>query len=336
MPWQHCCLQLFVRASCGNNLVLYANAWDKIISLKTQIEQKTHVPPALQCLIHGCELLNDHDALDQCNLRHHSMLDMFPRLRAGMQNANVRLTKVDPTNEPLRRIAEEVTLFYTKMLNDSVRQTFHLNSSSFTRPMPTLTLMCAHDCILDPFTDEKIAPHFVADCVDLCHSLADALAKHKFGDSELQLYMVLAKNAERELKRTSNSVKKAKKSVAKAENKIKAAVKKPGKSGAKAVAKATEARDKAKNALIKAESAAKQAEEKLKDATERAAESIKIQSAIIQCWIKALAELAKLVSHTTPDCVESCRIVPPGGSKINDQHQCTFRYVYIIHMFCSG
>ena len=78
-------LQLFVRASCGNNLVLHANAWDKIIFLKTQIEQKTHIPPASQCLIHGCEPLNDHDTLDQCNLRHHSLLDMFPRLRAGMQ-----------------------------------------------------------------------------------------------------------------------------------------------------------------------------------------------------------------------------------------------------------
>ena len=86
MLWHHCRFQLLVRASCGNNLVLYANAWDKIIFLKTQIEQKTHIPPALQCLIHGCEPLNDHDTLDQCNLRHHSMLDMFPCLRGGMQN----------------------------------------------------------------------------------------------------------------------------------------------------------------------------------------------------------------------------------------------------------
>ena len=74
-----------MRASCGNNLVLHANAWDKILYLKTQIEQKTHIPSASQCLIHDCEPLNDHDTLGQCNLRHHSMLDMFPRLRAGMQ-----------------------------------------------------------------------------------------------------------------------------------------------------------------------------------------------------------------------------------------------------------
>ena len=74
-----------MRASCGNNLVLHANACDKIIFLKTQIEQKTHIATALQCLIHGCKPLNDHDTLDQCSLRHLSMLDMFPRLRAGMQ-----------------------------------------------------------------------------------------------------------------------------------------------------------------------------------------------------------------------------------------------------------
>ena len=56
-----------MRASCGNNLVLHANAWDKILYLKTQIEQKTHIPAAFQCLIHDCEPLNDHDTLDQCD-----------------------------------------------------------------------------------------------------------------------------------------------------------------------------------------------------------------------------------------------------------------------------
>ncbi len=35
--------------------------------------------------MHGSEPLNDHDTLAQCNLRHYSVLDMFPRLRAGMQ-----------------------------------------------------------------------------------------------------------------------------------------------------------------------------------------------------------------------------------------------------------
>ena len=85
MSWQHRFLQLFVRAPSSINLVLHANAWDKIMFLKTQIERKTHIPPAAQCLVHGCEPLNDHDTLDQCNLRQHSILDMIPRLRAGMQ-----------------------------------------------------------------------------------------------------------------------------------------------------------------------------------------------------------------------------------------------------------
>ena len=202
--------------------------------------------------------------------------------------------------------------------------------------MPTLTLKCAHDCIVDPSTDEKIAPHFVADCADLCNYIADAVIKDKRNDSEPQMYIVLAANAEKDLKRTHNNVKKAKKSAAKADNKLKTAVKKSGDSVTKAVLKAIAARDKAKHALINAESAANQAEEKLKDATGRAAESIKIQSAVIQCWIKALAELAKLVSHTTPDCVESCRIILPRGSKISGQHQCTCTYVYIMHACFSG
>merc|ERR1712032_226493 len=234
----------------------------------------------------------------------------------------IRLTDLDPSNEPMRRTAEEILTFYTKTLNDTVRQTFKVNNSLLTSTMPTLTLKCAHDSIEDPFTDEMIAPHFVADCFALCNYLADVVAKDKFDDSEPQLYMVRAANAEKHLEKTHNNVKKAEKSVAKAKNKLETAVKRSGESVTKAVVKATEARDKTKNALIKAERAAKQAEEKLKDATERAAESIKIQPAVIQCWIKALAELAKLVSHTTPDCVESCRMILPRGSKISDQHQC--------------
>ena len=218
----------------------------------------------------------------------------------------------------MRRISETVALYYTNMLNEIARQTFHLTNSSYTSSMPTLTLQCAHDCIVDPFTDEKIAPHFVADCVDLCIYLADVVVKDKFGDSEPRSYVVLAVIAKKDLKRIQKGVKKA-------EKKLKALVKKSGKSG-----KANEALTKAKNALIKAESAAKQAEKKVKDAATRADESINIQSAVIQCWIKALGELVKATPHTICDCVRSCRIILPTGSKISGQHQCTCAYVYII------
>ena len=186
---------------------------------------------------------------------------------------------------------------------------------------------------MDPSTKEKIAPHFVADCVDLCHYLADAVAKDKFGDSEPRLYVNLAVDAKKDVKRTHNNVKKAQKSVTTAENKLKTAVRKSGESVTKAVAKATEARDKAKNALINAESAAKQAGEKLKDVTERAAESIEIQSAVIQCWVK---ELAKAASPNIPDCVQIYRIMPPLDSKPNDQHRRTCTFVYIIRTGYSG
>ena len=246
---------------------------------------------------------------------------------------DIRLTEVDPSNEPMRRTSQELALHYTKTLHEAVRQTFNLNNSSSTTSMPTLTLQCAHDCIVDPLTNEKVAPHFVAECVAVSRYLADVVAKAKFGDSEPRLYVNLAADAKKDVKRTRNNVKKAEKSVAKAENKLKKAVKKSGKSGTKAV---TEARDKAENALIKAESAAKQAEEKLKHATERAAESIKIQSAVIQCWVKALGKLAKAASHTTPDCVESCRMIPQPDSKTNDRYQRTCAYVYIVHTGFSG
>ena len=234
------------------------------------------------------------------------------------------------------RIAEEVSTFYTKTLNETVRQTFHLNSNSLSSSMPTLTLKCAHDCIVDPFTNEKIAPHFVADCVELCNYLADVVAKDKFGDSEPQPYVLQAANAKKDLQRTRIGVKKASKSAARAEKKLKRVSQPTGESGTSAVVEANEALTEAKNALSKAESTFKQAEQYLKDAIERAHESIKIRSAVIKCWSKPLGQLVKAASYPIPGCVQSCRMIPPPDCKISDQHQCTCTCAQIIHTGFSG
>ena len=243
---------------------------------------------------------------------------------------SIRLTNVDPSNEPMLRIAEEVAVFYTSTLNNTVRLTFKLHESLSASSMPTLQLQCAHDCIMDPLTSENIDPHFLADCDDLCVYLADAVAKAKFEDSEPKLYVALAADAKKDVKRTHNNIKKAKKSVAKAEKKLATAIKRSGEPVIEAVVKATDARDKAKSALIKAETAAKLAEDKRKDATERAVESIEIQSAVIQCWVQALGALAKPASHTTPDCLQSGRVILPPGTKSGDEHQCTCCYGYVV------
>jgi len=235
------------------------------------------------------------------------------------------------------RIAEEVSIFYTKTLNDTARRTLNLNNNSLlTSSMPTLTLKCAHDCVDDPFTEETIAPHFIADCDDLCNYLADVVAKDKFGDSEPQLYVMLAANAKKDLQRTRIGVKKASKSVASAAKKLKRVSQQTGESGAPAVVEAKEALTKVNNALIKAESAVKQAEQKYKDATERADESIKIRSAVIKCWSKPLGQLVKAASHPIPGCVQSCHIILPRGSKISDQHHCTCTCAQIIHTGFPG
>ena len=234
------------------------------------------------------------------------------------------------------RIAEEVSIFYTKTLNDTVRQTLNVNNSLLTSTMPTLTLKCAHDSIVDPFADEEIAPHFVANCVDLCHYLADVVAKGKFGNSEAKLYVALAAGAKKDLKRTRIDVNKATKSTADAENKLQSVLKKADKAGTAAVVEAKEALAEAKNALSTAESAFKQAEQYVKDATERADESIKIRSLVIKCWSKPLGQLVKAASHPIPGCVQSCRIILPRGSKISDQHQCTCTCAQIIHTGFSG
>merc|ERR1712032_1063089 len=107
------------------------------------------------------------------------------------------------------------------MGNDTARQTFKLNNGLLASSMPTLTLKCAHDCIIEPVTKETIAPHFVADCVPLCNYLADVVVKDEFGDSEPQLYVVLAASAKKDLKRTRIGVTKARKSAARAVKKLK-------------------------------------------------------------------------------------------------------------------
>merc|ERR1712032_934964 len=234
----------------------------------------------------------------------------------------IRLTNLDPSNEPMWRIAEEVSIFYTKTLNDTARQTLNVNNSLLTSSMPTLTLQCVHDCVCDPFTKETIAPHFIADCDDLCNYLADVVAKDKFGDSEPQLYMVLAAIAKKDFQRTRIVVKKASKSAARAEKKLKRVSQQTGESGTPAVVEAKEALTEANNALNTAESAFKQAGQKLKDATERADESIKIRSLVIKCWSTPLGELVKAASHSRPDCVERCHLILPPGSKVKGQHQC--------------
>ena len=130
---------------------------------------------------------------------------------------------------------------------------------------------------------------------------------------------------------TRIGVKKASKSAARAEKKLKRVSQQTGESGTPAVVEAKEALAKANNALSKAESAFKQAEQYVKDATERADESIKIRSAVIKCWSKPLGQLVNASSHSTPDCVESCRIILLRGSNISGQRQCTYTYVYMIH-----
>ena len=240
----------------------------------------------------------------------------------------IRVTNLDPKNEPMQRMAKEVALCYTKTLYDPVRQMLNPSKSSLTSTMPTLTLQCAHDCIVDPVTHEKIAPHFVANCVELCNHLADSVTKDKFGESETQPYVMLAVEAKKEMQRRQLAVKKSSKWAARVRKKVKVGL---HKSGTNSVIEAEEAVAKATNAVIKAESGVKQAEKDLEDATKRADVSIHLRSAVIKCWSKPLEELVKAASHATPDCVAHCRLILPPGSDIRGQRQCTCAYyVYII------
>ena len=94
----------------------------------------------------------------------------FVKSNPAKSRQKLRLTKVDPANTEMRRISEELAQHYTKALYESVGQVFELNSR-------TLVLKCAHDCIVDTLTGEKIAPHFIADCTDLCVYLQQRISK---------------------------------------------------------------------------------------------------------------------------------------------------------------
>ena len=154
----------------------------------------------------------------------------------------MRLTDVDLSNEPMRRMSEEVAMVCTGKMTDAVTRKFGLQTTP--RANSTLSPKCLHDCIEVPGTKEKkketFEAHLFADCAGLCHDLADAVAKKNHADSEPEMYTVLAANAEKELKKTEKTVKKAKNSVDNATKKLAAAVKQ---SREAAVAKATHTLD---------------------------------------------------------------------------------------------
>ena len=231
----------------------------------------------------------------------------------------MRLTDVDLSNEPLRRMSEEVAMVCTRKMTDVVTSKFGLQTTP--RANSTLSPKCLHDCIEVPGTKETFEAHLFADCAGLCHDLADAVAKNNHADSEPEMYTVLAANTEKELKKTEKTVKKAKNSVDKAVKKLAAAVKQSRES---AVAKATHTLDNAKKAFLAAESAHEDAQAKFKHASERAAESIRLYSKIALCWNDALEAIADPALDGTPDCIHSCRLmILPQSSKRGGQHQCS-------------
>ena len=231
----------------------------------------------------------------------------------------MRLTDVDLSNEPMRRMSEEVAMVCTRKMTDVVTSKFGLQTTP--RANSTLSPKCLHDCIEVPGTKETFEAHLFADCAGLCHDLADAVAKNNHADREPEMYTVLAANTEKEMKKTEKTVKKAKNLVHKAVSKLATAVKQ---SREAAVAEATHTLDNAKKAFLAAESAHEHAQAKFKHFNERAAESMRLYSKIALCWNDALEAIADPALDGTPDYIHSCRLmILPQSSKRGGQHQCS-------------
>ena len=247
----------------------------------------------------------------------------------------MRLTKVDPNNEQLRRISEELGQHYTKALCVLARQAFDFKSNPNNRPIPSLLLKCAHDTFEDPLTRDKTAPHFVADCTDLCKHLADAIVKQKFGDKQDKLYEVLASNAGKTAKKFQKKIVNAKKVVSQATKKAKETAAnvvtssaKAKKAAAIAAKKLQQAQAKLTQAQVTADTAAAAASE----AVAKAGQAMVLARNIIQRWhvefgnATAAASAATASAIVKLDCLEGCRlcVLPCSKCKGSDCH-CTLQ-----------
>jgi len=132
----------------------------------------------------------------------------------------VQLGGLDTENKELRRVAKGIVEFFTEFLCNAAGLTCAPSSIP-----PGRVVKCAHDVIADPSTNEKLAPHLVIDCVELCKPVADIAAKEGLGDSGLDPYDETAANARETVKATEKQLNTAKKQLTKANKRAKAAAK---------------------------------------------------------------------------------------------------------------
>ena len=240
-----------------------------------------------------------------------------------------RLGDVDLDNSVLRQVVKDIEHFFAKVLTTSAQQTGKLKL--LPAKCSLVSFKCAHDTVRDPSTEEKLAPHLIADCTALCNAMADAIVKQRLGDVEQAPYEVTAANAQKSAKRAQARLKKAEQAEAKTKSKADASAKKlKSATNAKAATKMQKAADKAAKAYIKAQNAhkdakaaAQQFETDASNAIANYAKVIQAQSDILQSWYGVISTLKSYKSLVMPACVESVLLFLLPCSKGKDQQTCT-------------
>ena len=232
----------------------------------------------------------------------------------------VRQTKVESSNKPLRSIVIILEDFFTRRLRAVAMPSNILQSIPEKTVLLSPMFMCAHDAFSDSGT--RLAPQLVADFTDISNQMADIILKYRTGDKEEQSYEFIARNADKTAEKAAKKVVKAEKALAVAAKKFKAATAKAVKSGSSAPAKAKQNKslvkaqkvvDDAQTALDKASKLAAEASQKAVQACQKAETVRGIQLEIVQRWKSAIAKMkpaAVCVGEDViiPTCTERCEL----------------------------
>ena len=224
---------------------------------------------------------------------------------------------MDPDNEPLRRIAEDLAKHFLALLCAAAWSPAGPMISESSDA--SLTVMCAHDSLKDASAQTDLAPHLIVDCTDLCMRVTDATMRNRLGDSEQTSYAAEAAASQKAVKNADKLLKKVTAKAQKAKKKADAAAAKVAKLGDKAGKKLKSVAEKTLGQLGQAEEAVRQAKRKAAEAEKTAKKAVanaeaaaKIQASIVKCWCSVVNTLTTSNSHFTDaraglTYVESCK-----------------------------
>ena len=230
----------------------------------------------------------------------------------------MRKTRVDPDNEALRRITDDLEKHFRALLHGAA---WPAGAQKMTASADaSFSFMCAHDSLNDDATQTELTPHLIADCTSLCNQVVDATTRDRLGDSGQTSYAAQAAASQKAVKTLKKSIIRATAKATKTKKKADAAAAKVEKSGGKASKKVKAAAKKAMTQWLKAQEAVVETKRKARVAEKTATKAVanaeiaaKIQAGIAECWRAVVNTPTASDSHFADDCerpayVQSCQV----------------------------